>query len=768
MPHPDLKLEKKTVEDLTAFLHNEAVQAIGSYNGSGQITEQRREALERYMGEPYGNEIDGRSQVVSTDIQDTIESIMPDFCEIFAGTDRPGRFVPGSEKEVAMAEQITDAVNHVVYKENDWFFVVHDLVKDALLQKNGIAKVYWDDSDKVEKSTYTKVTSMGIQAFVDDPSVTIEEANPSEDTTPEEMQLTPDGFLYDVMIERRVNPSGSAKIEVIPPEEFLISRRATNDMDKAPFMAHRCKKTASDLVEMGWEWEEIMKIPSHTDASYNEERLARFDSEDQWPDQDDSLDPAMRQVWIWECYAKIDMDGDGRATWHQAWMAGPGHTVIDYEEVDDHPFEYITPIRMTHKFFGRSLADILDDVQLIKTTVTRQLLDNMYNVNNGRTVINERVNLDDMLTNRPEGVVRVEGAMNPSQAVMPLQTQSLGNFAYPLLEYLDGVREQRSGVTRYSQGLDADSLNKTATGVTAILGRTQKRMLLIARVFAEGGIKRIFRKVFKLLVQHQDRVKMIQLGNGEWQDVDPRYWNHNMDVTVEVGLGHGTTQERAAFMERLLGYQEKIIGLQGGVEGPLVTLTQVYNTLETMTDSLGIKNTGAHFQDPDTEAGKAAMQKIEQAKQSQQDPKMMEAQGKMQIEQMKAQADQQKVQMELQAERQKGEVDSQTRRMEMQMRMQGEQQKAQADAAVRRFEVEERMRLEREKAAADIQLQREKDAALVVLEREKAQAELSMRAQEAGLDRDIKLAEIEIKREDLAINREMKRANAGNGSAAAN
>ena len=431
----------------------------------------------------------------------------------------------------------------------------------------------------------------------------------------------PDGILYDVAC-KRTSKKGRARVFCLPPEEFLISRRAVT-LDDAVFMAHRFRKTISDLREMGYPEDVLERIPSSDDHDYNEERTARFDADDEYPDNDHSLDPSTRYVWVYECYVLMDADGDGIAERRVVTVAGAGYEILENEEVDDHPFVSLTPIRMGHKFFGRSLADLTFDLQELKSTVWRQLMDNMYLQNNGRMGVNDTVNLDDMLTNRPGGIVRVQGATPPAQAISQIVTPPLGNYAFPILEYLDSVRELRTGVTRYSQGLDAESLNKTATGMNQMLGRSQKRMLLMARTMAEGGFKQAMKKILRLLISHQDSERTVRL-RGKWVPVSPKHWNADMDAIVHVGLGHGTQEQQAMVYEKVLGIQNNIIAQQGGPNGPLVTLDNVYSTLKEATTAAGIKNTDLHFTDPQSPEAKAAMQN----QRPKPDPRMVEVQQK--------------------------------------------------------------------------------------------------------------------------------------------
>ena len=264
----------------------------------------------------------------------------------------------------------------------------------------------------------------------------------------------------------------------------------------------------------------------------------------------------------------------------------------------DHiPFCSLTPIPMPHRFYGRSVSELVEDVQLVKSTVMRQLLDNMYLTNNNRVAIMDgMVNLDDLLTSRPGGVVRTK--QPPSQVMMPMQSQTISQQAFPLLEYLDTVRETRTGVTRYAQGLDADSLNKTATGINTLMTQTQMRMELIARVFAETGIKDLFRRIFELTCKYQDKERVVQLNN-QFVPVRPTEWKNKYNITITVGLGSGSKEQQIVLLNNILERQLQAFGLQGNREFPMVTLKNIYNSLSKIIENAGLKNVENYFVDPE-------------------------------------------------------------------------------------------------------------------------------------------------------------------------
>jgi len=599
-----------TETEVAAILQSEIHSSLG-YIGS-DITNQRQKSLEYYFGEPFGNEQEGRSQVVSTDVSDVIESILPTLLRTFAASDDVVRCDPVSAEDEEVAKQATDYLNYVFNKDNDGFVALYTLFKDALIQKNGIAKVYWDTSEKREQETYEKLSDDEYTMLLDEEDIEVKEHSEYADQKAidakqtmmeqtndpmmmQQLEDAPTPMLHDVVLIRK-ETYGKVKIETIPPEEFLIERRAKN-LQEANFLAHRTTQTRSDLIEAGFDADTVNALPTDTADKYNEEKVSRYRNLD-YDFSSNSGEASTDEITVYECYAKIDAEGDGIAKLRKITLAGTGaYQVLDDELCDSIPFVSITPIMVPHRFFGRSVSEMTEDLQLIKSTVMRQLLDNMYLTNNNRVaVMDGQVNLDDLLTNRPGGVVRTKGS--PGQVMMPMQTQTINQQAFPLLEYLDTVREQRTGITRYSQGMDADSLNKTATGVNVILTQAQMRVELIARIFAETGVKDMFHKIFELVVKHQDKERIIKIRN-TFVPFRPMEWRNRCNVSINVGLGTGSRDQQLSILNNILQTQLKALELQGTPAGPMVNLRNIYNTLSKIVENAGLKNTGLFFTDPD-------------------------------------------------------------------------------------------------------------------------------------------------------------------------
>ena len=410
----------------------------------------------------------------------------------------------------------------------------------------------------------------------------------------EEVQ-TPNFNLYNCKI-KRTNTKGSIKVQSVPPEEFLIDRMAVK-LEDANFVSHRVQMTRSQLISMGYDKEDVESLPTSDASTLNTERLARYQNIEDFP-FDTSDNVSTQLVTVYENYVRYDADGDGIAELRKILSVGESSEfILENMPCDSIPFVSVTPIPMPHRFYGRSVSELVEDIQLMKSTVMRQLLDNMYLTNNNRVaVMDGMVNMDDLLTSRPGGVVRTK--QQPNQVMQPIQAQPISQQAFPLLEYLDTVREVRTGVTKYNQGLDSDSLNKTATGISAIMNQTQMRAELIARIFAETGVKDLFRKMFELSVKYQDREKIIQLNN-QYIPVMPTEWKNRFNVTIQVGLGTGTKEQQLVILNNILDKQLQAFNLQGQREFPMVNLKNIYNTLSKMIENAGLKTVDSYFINPD-------------------------------------------------------------------------------------------------------------------------------------------------------------------------
>jgi hypothetical protein len=495
-------------------------------------------------------------------------------------------FQPVNNGDEPFAQQATEYCNWVFYKQNDGFLILHNWFKDALLQKTGIVKAYWDEKVDVTKEKYEGLSDDDLMMLMQDDELEVvgqeTEEEIEEITDPMTGQVFQNIKREHKVKVKRTKKEGKVVVENVPPEEFLISKRARTIQD-SPFVAHRRMMTRSELVAMGFDKKVVDSLESGDTLEFSPDRIARYSRGEQ-PNSMGSQDQSMEVVEVYECYIKVDYNDDGIAELRRVVYAS--NEVLEDEECDYIPFHSICPIPIPHKFYGQSLADRALDLQLIKSTVLRQMLDNLYLTNNYRVgAVEGQVNLDDLLTSTSGGVVRLK---NPN-ALVPLTVASTTQGSFPMLEYLDGVQARRTGVSDSQNGIDPNVLqNVTAAAVSAMSLASAGKLELIARIFAETGVKSLFKGILTLLCKYEDKEKLVRL-NGKYVAFNPREWSNQYNVSINVGLGTGTRQEQLTTMQMILQKQEEIIQTYG-LSNPLVNLMQYRNTLAKFINMAGFKD----------------------------------------------------------------------------------------------------------------------------------------------------------------------------------
>ena len=594
---------KKSQQEILSILARE-IHSSSGYIG-GELVSRRKKSLEYYLGMPLGNEQEGRSQVVSNDVMDTVESLMPSLMKIFTSGDNVFACEGTGPEDEEMARQCSDYINYIFLKENNGFTSLYTAFKDALIQKNGILKIYWDDSQKTEREEYTRLTDDEFDDLVSDPQVKVSNHSKYKESITDDRGKEIDKIeLHDVVIHR-TKLYGQVRIEPVPPEEFLIERRC-KDINSANFVCHRTNKTKTELIEMGYDRDLVEGLPTGDTDYFTEDKFTRHQNIDFSHGLSDG-DKSTNDVLVHECYIKMDIDDDGKSELCKITVAGDAKKLLDIEEVDSMPFISMTPVIMPHRFHGRSIAELVEDIQLIKSTVMRQMLDNMYLTNNNRVAIQDgQVAMDDLLTNRPGGIVRTK--QPPQNVMMPIPAQPITEQASGMLAYLDAVKETRTGVSKTSQGLNPDSLNNnTATGMNQVLTQSQMRMELIARIFAETGVKDLALKIFELVCKYQQKEKIVRI-RGKYIPMRPYEWKDRVNVTVHVGLGSGSKEQQLILINAILERQMQAINLQQNVFGPMVNLRNIYNSLKKLVENAGLNSIEPFFMDP--EVGQAQMPQL--------------------------------------------------------------------------------------------------------------------------------------------------------------
>lgn len=570
-------------EQIKGILDNEIDNAIGFIET--ETTELRRKALDYYLRNPYGNEVEGRSQIVTGEVAEAVDGALPQLIRVFTTTEDIVSFEPQSPDDEESAKQATDYCNWVFYRENDGLLILHNWFKDALLQKVGVVKAYWEKKEDINVEKYKNLTENELAYLLSDPSIeVVEQEVEFMDGGLDMMGMPIQIPMYEVKV-RKTKKYGCVRIENVPPEEFLISKTART-IEDSPFVAHRRLMTRSELIAMGFDKDVVDGLPSYDDLQFTPERVARF-SQGEQPDENISLDPAMQTIEVYECYIRIGTDKSGIAQLKKYIYAGS--EILDEDECDVVPFHALCPIPIPHKFFGQSLADRTMDIQLIKSTVTRQMLDNLYLTNNARLgIVDGQVNIDDALNATPGGLIRLKSA----GAIAPIEVPSVTGQAFPMLEYMDAVQAKRTGVSDQQQGLDPDVLNNvSATAIAAMMKSNSGKLELVARIFAETGVKSLFKGILHLLGKYQDQAKIVRM-RGKFVSFDPRTWTNQYDVSINVGLGSGDREQKLAMLQMILQKQEQIL-TQFGPSNPLVSVAQYRDTLARMIEAAGFKDATA-------------------------------------------------------------------------------------------------------------------------------------------------------------------------------
>jgi len=720
-------MAKMSAGDLKALLSAERYDALSAMAAS-KLSDERASALNYYMGNMSKDmpAPDGRSKAVSSDVADTIEGLMPPLMDIFASGDEVVQFAPGPE-DVAAAEQETDYVNHVFMQQNPGFLVLYSFIKDALLSKVGVVKVWWECREEVERETYLDQPDDAFALIVSQPGVEVVEHTEREATLPpaspfvpaqagtqgpeapalgprfrgdERNEVAPRPKLHDVTIEIRRRRE-CARVEGVTPEEFGISRRARSIKD-TDYCFHDVFRTESQLIAQGYDREQVKKLPSYTLAHTIEEQARDTVNESTLRQGDDGLNTSSRLIRITEHYVRMDYEGNDEAALYRCTTAGEEGELLlrdseaDVVREDVIPFAAMTPVIVTHRFFGRSIADLVMDIQRIKTALLRALLDNAYLANNPRTEVPEshatETTLDDLLVSRPGGIVRTKMPGGLSVIEHP----DIGNHVFPLLQYQDATREWRTGVSRQGQGVDPNALqNQVATIANQMFNAGQAKVKMIARIFAETGIRDLFSLLHMTIRKNGSQAQTVRLRN-QWVTVDPRDWKARADMTINVGLGTGSKSEQLAHLQLIIGAQKEAIA------AGLVSAKNLFHSAKELVKLAGHKNVDAFFTPPGAPADPNDPASAPIGPPA--DPKHAEIAARAQTDQAKITADAAHQKMKLDAqlafEREKFALEKELKLLDLQIARERHQHDMARDAAKTMMDAAEHVEDARKRAGA--------------------------------------------------------------------
>jgi hypothetical protein len=594
--------EQMDDSDLQGIITSDLEDAI-SYIDS-DLSPVRAKGTEYYRGDPFGNEEEGRSQVVAMEVRDTVSAMMPSLMRVFFSTENVVEYIPRGPEDVKGAQQATDYANLIFTSDNNGFMTTYALFKDALVRKCGIAKYWWEEEEKVRIEEYSGLDDQTLQILSQenaevkivvsypDPSISqemIDQVNAQAMAAGQPAPPVP--MIHDVQI-KRVIKDGRVRIMAVPPEELVIDRRARSFEDAA-IIAHRQMLTVADLIAMGYDEDEVRDNLTSNDLDSNEEFLARQPLNN-ITGNNNTTNPMMQRVLYVEAYSRVDYDGDGIPELRKICCMGSGYNIVrnlpaSYIPFVDFPCD---PEPHTSPLESMSIFDITHDLQEIKSEILRNTLDSLAQSIHPRTAIVEgQVNIDDVLNNETGAVIR----MRAPGMVQPFNTPFVGQAAFPMLDYVDQIKEDRTGMSKAAMGLNADALqSSTKAAVAATISASQGRIELTSRILAEG-MKKLFKGILFLITTHQDKPRMVRLRN-EWVQIDPRAWDNSMDVSINIGLGQGDVNERLQGLMMILQKQEQALSTMGA-DNPFVTMTQFSRTLRKIVELSGFKDASQYFKD---------------------------------------------------------------------------------------------------------------------------------------------------------------------------
>ena len=717
-------MAKMDDEDLLEILQRQELESASYVHG--QLGTEREKSLREYYRMPYGNEEDGWSQVVASDIQDTVEWILPALLKTFSSTDKAVSFEPTTKEDVKGAEQATDACNYVFFKQNNGFLVLYTAFKDALTVRNSATMWRKETVETVNSLPFKGATAEMLAMLLQEGNAEIQEANEApildQQGQPQIDPMTGQPVMgYNGRIKRTESKT-VIKVESFSPEDLLVQRDWTSPLlQDCPYVARMMPVTLSDLVQMGFKGVTAMELRGSDQADYSADASFRLNKVNQadatmvgqeFGDQD-SDDDAMATGWLRIEYVLADIDGDGIA--ERVCVHRLRDKILKREVCSHVPIATFSPILNTHRWDGMSMADVVSDLQLLHTELLRQTLNNLYLTNNPRTKVltdsnwTPLVNIEDLLDSRAGGIIRQRDPNALTEQVTPFAAAA----SMPMLEYVQGMRENRTGVSRTSQGMNPDSLNNTATGRQIDMTAAAQRIELIARIAAETLLKPIFQGILKLLTEGGMEKLAFRLRD-EFVEYDPNEWRDQYDMTVNVGLGTGDSQQKA--QQLLMIHQMQVAGMPMG----LATPKHIYHTESKVIENAGFKDIQNFIQDPSTLPPQPQQPplplQIEQMKQ-QADAQKFQAQTQadamksqaelghaMQIEQLKAQAKLQEVQANLELQASNDQRDSERETMKAQLAAQMEQQKMEFEQWLEQAKLASAKELTQMEIAAKLQI----------------------------------------------------------------
>lgn len=622
------KFKKLTDKELLVKLDENLKSGTNNYDTI--LSKERSEVLDYYHGKLPKPIHSGNSKYVSMDVYDAVESCKATILETFAAGNEIAEFTPQNADDVELAKIATVYTDYVIFRQNEGFDVFSQVLHDGLMSRVGLAKVYWDKCYEDQEETFEGIG-------VDDLEMALE----ANDLTLKDSQADLSTGMVSGTVVRRLNKS-QVRIDPIPPEEFLISTTAKS-LRETNFCAHRVKKTVADLVNMGLTVEEAKAVPEDGLMDTNNgDKLARFQELNSGIHQSDiEYQEQMVEKTVHECYIKIDIEGNG---YPKLWkITKAGKHILDKEEVDRVPFIPFVPLPIPHAFYGSNFASKVIPIQNARTTLVRGILDHTVITNNPRyqVVKGALVNPREMLENRVGGLVNV----TRPDGILPLQQASLNPFVFQTIQLLDEDKEDTTGVSKLSQGLNKDAVSKqnSAGMVEQLVGLSQQRQKIIARNFANQFVVPLYLEVYKLVIENEDQSKVIEVA-GNYVEVDPSKWEARTDVTVALKLGYGEKERDAAQLMGLHQFLSQDPGAQ-----PFYDIPQKYAVITDYMKMIGLKDSKYLKPLQEVKPPEPPPQLVAELEKLKAETAAIQQQSQLEV--MKAQFDQQMEEMKLQLEK---------------------------------------------------------------------------------------------------------------------
>lgn len=605
------KKNLKSKSDIASLCHREFQN---SQTFAYEISTERTDSLVSYNSEPYGNEEPGLSSFISSDVRDTIEWMLPQLVEVFVGGDTPVVFTGNGAQDVEAADVETKYCQYVFERQNKGPIIAYSWFKDALLQKNGIIKAYWDKHEKIEREEYQNKTyqdwvllNEDEEFEIDECTIVINDIEYSEEeitdiinalSSNQQAVQAIEAIAKFHIIGYRTHNAEQVKIENVPPENFIV-RKDHNSilLNDARYCCEFFEKTRSDLIEMGYSEEVVNSLPAGQRIINSNEKQERFRKEGGVALAVDVVTGDMTRdiITVYDHYVRADYNGDGVAELRLVRTVGiTAEHILENEEIDSIPYFALTPYINTHKFYGRSVADNVMDLQKAKSQLWRNGFDAVAYSSVPRKIIKGQVNVDDLMSYVPGGFIRVGDNGSVENDEVPF----VAGDCFPLIDRLDSLRAERTGFSKDSMGLNPEALANSTTPVgMAILSQSQLLIKMIATVFAYAGFEDLMLHIRELIMKNEKQEKIFDVA-GAFLETDPREWRKQRSTSIKVGIGFAGKMEELATMQALMTIQTAFVTAQGGITGPLTNPTAIFNTVDRLCARMGIKDTAKYFQDP--------------------------------------------------------------------------------------------------------------------------------------------------------------------------